>query len=65
MPNTEKTKLCCSVSAGVWTHAAREGPRLIGKRETDQHDPRRGRGFSAAAYFDAAHGLVNLLSLGY
>jgi hypothetical protein len=37
----------------------RKGPRLIGKREIDQHDPRRGCGFSAAAYFDAAHGLVN------
>jgi hypothetical protein len=33
--------------------------------EIDQHDPRRDCGFSAAAYFDAAHGSVNLLGLGY
>jgi hypothetical protein len=42
--------------------ARKKRPRLIGKREIDQHDPRRGW-FSAAAYFDAAQ--VNLLGLGY
>jgi hypothetical protein len=51
-------------SAGVRAPDARKGPRLIGKREIDHHDPRRGRRFSAA-YFDAAHGLVNLLGRGY
>jgi hypothetical protein len=57
MPIMEKTKLCHSRSrAGVRAHDVRNAPltteRLI-------NASRRGCRFSAAATFDAAHGLVN------
>ncbi len=59
MPIAEKRKLYQPVKRWRSDHDARKGPRLIGKREIDQHNPRRGRRFSAADEFDAAHGLGN------